>query len=967
MTPAPLAHQYIDRYRIVSEIAQGGMGVVYLAEQSEPVQRRVALKLIRAGLDSAQVLARFEAERQALAMMNHPNVSAIFDAGSTSGGYPYFVMEYVPGKDIVRHCDEAKLDLRSRIRLFLQVCDGVLHAHQKGLIHRDLKPGNILVKHKIGDAPLVKLIDFGVAKSLAGGPGAGLNTRVGGFIGTPVYSCPEQVTDPTRDIDTRADLYSLGVVLYELLTGVPPRSPKDLDADTPAELARRLKNTKTPPMGSRFASLNAEERQRIADFRAMSEQGLSMQLCSDLDWIVGKCIAQDPEDRYPTAQDLRQDLLRWLDFRPIEARPTSVWYRFRKLLRRNRLNAAATAIASLALIGSTAAAIIGYNRAQSSSVQAQQAAAFQAEQIKSISPESMGQGFRSDLIKSVQNALRKRDPTSADEKLQAFSQIIDGVDFTGLTTSQLDKYLLDPGLRLIEEKYAGHPDLQAMLRQSSADTLAALGLYDRALMPQEQVIQWLQQHLGPDDPQTLDARAKKSAILLGLDRTDDAILLLDETIAAMRDSNNLNTSEAVTALIRRAHLYNMQGKYPGRRRLLSEALDIATKNFGPDDPRTLRVEYEMEIASIRDSGPAHIAELVQRFESSVGDDHPDTLAAMELLASRQSDKGLHEEALKTLQSALATKLRRLGEHHRDVAKTQGFLARSLAAVDRYDEAIDQMRVSVANTERILGSNSTSAIFGNGNLATLLLLGGDIAEPLTKLEAAVEMSKSRFGERTPPHLIYSGYLAQAEYFAGKLTDSLARSRYVADALKDIKGDPSMIAENLERMARVLIIEKRHQDAYNILEQAISAMPKDDPRFKMVRLRVQVLLSYCEHLLGKSALKSLEAHFFEQKADRAIIWLDIARSATYLASAHNDLSNPGRSLEIASEALEKVRTIFPEGHFAMLPLLREQIRAAQMLKNASLAQSSYQASLQVIQSTPGLDPRWRQELGNALAAN
>ncbi|MCU0757373.1 MAG: protein kinase, partial [Xanthomonadales bacterium] len=454
--PAP-QHQRIGRYRIVSELAQGGMGVVYLAEQSEPVQRRVALKLIRAGLDSAQVLARFEAERQALAMMNHPNISAIFDAGSTPSGYPYFVMEYVPGKDIKTYCDEAKLNLRARIRLFLQVCDGVLHAHQKGLIHRDLKPSNILVKQKADQPALVKLIDFGVAKSLTGGLGAGLNTQIGSFIGTPVYSCPEQVIHPTRDIDTRADLYSLGVVLYELLTGVPPRSVKDLAADTLAELARRLKDTKTPQMGSRFAGLSTEERQRIADFRAMSEQGLSMQLGSDLDWIVGKCIAQDPDDRYATVQDLRLDLQRWLDDQPIEARPTSAWYRFRKMIRRNRLNSAIVISATLVLIATTTLALIGYQRAEHARIEARLAATFQTERIRTLDLPGMGMDIRNELLRQLEEM-----PLDATARA-GLEAGLNGVNFVDIAQLQLNRRHLQPTLAVIERDFSKYPALQADL------------------------------------------------------------------------------------------------------------------------------------------------------------------------------------------------------------------------------------------------------------------------------------------------------------------------------------------------------------------------------------------------------------------------------------------------------------------------------------------------------------------------
>ena len=963
LTPVPLAQQYIDRYRIVSELAQGGMGVVYLAEQSEPVQRRVALKLIRAGLDSAQVLARFEAERQALAMMSHPNISAIFDAGTTSGGYPYFVMEFVPGKDIVRHCDDAKLDLRARIRLFLQVCDGVLHAHQKGLIHRDLKPNNILVKHKSDHAPLVKLIDFGVAKSLAGGPGAGLNTRVGGFIGTPAYSCPEQVTDPTRDIDTRADLYSLGVVLYEILSGVPPRSAAELDADTPAELARRLRDTRTPPMGSRYSKLTPEEQARIAELRTLSTEGLSMQLGSDLDWIVGKCIAVDPEDRYATVQELRLELQRWLDDRPIEARPASAWYRFRKLVRRNRLNTALVSASVLLLISTVVAVVLGYTHAQSSAVQAQQAAEFQSDQIKSLSPETMGQGFRSDLISAIEAALGKNDPANAEDKIRLLHELMDGVDFTGITTNQLDQHLLVPGLELIEEKYAEHPDLQATLRQSSADTLVALGLFASALIPQEQVIQWHQQHDGPNAAVTLNAQAKKASILHKLDK-DGADTLLDETIAAMRASNNLNTTEAIQALTQRANILIATGQRTDARLMIDEALDIATKTFGPDDIRTLRVEIESQSEFWQLSNIESTSMLVQRLRAAVGSDHPDTLTAMERLASSQYNLGLYAEAVTTSESVLASRIRIFGEHHRDVAMAQSKLARYLAATDRFGESIDLLRLSIANTERIFGSDSSAAIFNNGNLGILLLRGGIIPESMNKLTRATAAAESMYGKGTSAHLVYSGHLAQGEYLSGELRSSLERSNYVAGVVAEIKGQPDMLADSLARAAKIMLAENQHQEALDILQRAMDALPDNDPRHKPVRLRVSVLIEYCRHLLGERSIDALLDLVSEQQADKGIQWMDVAESSAYLAAIHNDLGQPEKSIQVTAEALARVRKIFPEGHYAMLPLLVQKIRAAQALKKFDMAKDAYESSLRVIKNAPELDPRWQQRIDIAM---
>lgn len=959
----PLAQ--VGPFRILDELGHGGMGTVYLAEQDAPVRRKVALKLIRAGVDSDQVLARFESERMALALMSHPNIAAILESGSTPAGLPYFAMEYVPGVDIREYCDRHKLDVRRRIELFMQVCDGVLHAHQKGIVHRDLKPGNILVRQQSEQAALVKVIDFGVAKSLQGHlVGSGSHTRFGHFVGTPAYCSPEQVASPGHQLDTRADIYSLGVVLYELLIGVTPRDESDLSQCTPQELAKLLRDSPTPTLISRFSKLSNEERQAIAIHHAMTPEAMRSLLASDLDWVVSKCIAADPDDRYATVQDFKRDLWRWLQHRPVEARPATSLYRLRKLIRRNRFGAAVISLTCLLLISTTVAAVMGYLRARSAELEARQAAAFQVDQMKAMSPESMGQSFRGNLVKSIEARLRKNDPEGAAAKLTVLAELMDGVDFTGLTTGELDQHLFAPGLRVIEEKYAAHPQLQAILRQSSADTLVALGLYERALMPQDQVIAWNKTKFGQNDPQTLNAQAKKAFILADLDRITEATELLDTTIEAMRASGHLNTTEAVQALTQRAHLYNMKGVYPGTRAYLTEALEIATRSFGPDDPRTLRAVYDREISFMGKSSLDEIEALVQKFKSAVGSDHPDTLASMELLSARQSEEGLHAEALETSQSLLASTVRVLGDNHRDVARAQANLAQSLAAVDRIPEAIDVMRTSVANTERILGRSSSSAIFSNGNLGTLLLLDGQIEEAKAKIQDTVDMAKSRYGEGTPPHLIYSDYLAQAEFLEGAFESAIERSNFVAEVIAKIHGRPDMLAESYERVARIMMAEKQYPKAHETLAKALAAFKDDDPRDAVVKIRITALMQFCEHHLGKQVLNPLRETLFKQKSDKGIGWMDTAMTVGYLAALYNDQGDSARALELTTETLAKIEAIFPDGHYAMLPLLVQETRALQSLNDKDKAQATYQAGLRIIASTSGLDVRWKQELKSAL---
>jgi serine/threonine protein kinase len=356
--PDETVGQKIGRYKILEKVGEGGCGVVYVAEQTEPVRRRVALKVIKLGMDTRQVVARFEAERQALAMMDHPNIAKVLDGGATDNGRPYFVMELVRGIKITDYCDQASLPTRERLELFIKVCQAIQHAHQKGIIHRDIKPSNILVTLNDG-IPVPKVIDFGIAKATEGRlTEATVYTQLHQFIGTPAYMSPEQAQMSSLDIDTRSDIYSLGVLLYELLAGSTPFDPKELLAAGLDAMRRTIREEEPVRPSTRLAMLTAEQQTTTANRRACQLPRLIHTLKGDLDWVALKCLEKDRLRRYDTANGLALDIQRYLSGETVTAVPPSASYRLRKFVRRNRgLVVAAVLILTSLLLGLAGATI----------------------------------------------------------------------------------------------------------------------------------------------------------------------------------------------------------------------------------------------------------------------------------------------------------------------------------------------------------------------------------------------------------------------------------------------------------------------------------------------------------------------------------------------------------------------------------------------------------------------------------
>ncbi len=493
----------IGRYKILEKVGEGGFGIVYVAEQREPVKRRVALKIIKLGMDTRQVVARFEAERQALAMMDHPNIAKVLDAGATDAGRPYFVMELVRGIKMTEYCDQNKLSTKERLDLFIKVCQAIQHAHQKGVIHRDIKPSNILVTLHDG-VPVPKVIDFGIAKATQQElTEKTLYTQLQQFIGTPAYMSPEQAEMSGLDIDTRSDIYSLGVLLYELLAGSTPFDGKELMSQGIDQMRKTIREQEPPRPSTRFATLEGEELTTTAKRRSADKAKLIHQLKGDLDWIVMKCLEKDRTRRYETANGLAADLKRHLNNEPVTARPPSRLYEFQKTVRRHKFGFAATAAIIIVLAMGIAASVDQAVRARHEAARAKSAeqravAAF--DELRATAPAFADQARSlaamerfDDAIEKLNYAVKLR-PDVADYLVAKGDLLQCQIKLAEAAAAYRAALRVQPGLaraeasaKLCDELIAAKPSDQGRLtRESLAKLLLAMQQQQRPaaeLMP----------------------------------------------------------------------------------------------------------------------------------------------------------------------------------------------------------------------------------------------------------------------------------------------------------------------------------------------------------------------------------------------------------------------------------------------------------------------------------------------------
>jgi serine/threonine protein kinase len=734
------------RYKLIEEIGEGGMGTVWVAQQTEPVRRAVAVKLIKAGMDSKQILARFEAERQALALMDHPNIARVLDAGAIESGRPFFVMELVKGVPITKYCDEHHLTPRERLELFVPVCQAVQHAHQKGIIHRDIKPSNILVAQYDG-RPVPKVIDFGVAKA------AGqqltdktLMTGFGAVLGTLEYMSPEQAELNQLDIDTRSDIYSLGVVLYELLTGSTPLDRKRLKQAAFAEVLRLIREEEPPKPSTRLSNAT-DSLPSISARRHTEPAKLTKLVKGELDWIVMKALEKDRNRRYETANGLARDIDRYLHDEPVQACPPSALYRLRKFARRNKGPVLAASLLVLALVAGivgTTWGLVRANAARREAVKAQRAEQERAEgerQAKQQALEEKTKALAAALAekRAKQQALEREAETKAvlefvEQKVFAAARPKNQEGGQGYDVKLADA--VKAALPFVDKGFAGQPLIEARLRTTMGTSFWCLGKADIAAEQYEAARTLYTRYRGPNHRDTLRAMHNVARSYEDLGRRTDAVKLLEETLSLMKVKLGRDDPETLGTMNNLADAYGNLGRYADAVKLDEETVALETAKLGLVHRQTLGTMNNLAIGyrilGRHDDSRRLLEKTLALLKAKMPDDRF-TLNCMDSLAWTYMDLGRYSDALKLHEETLALMKAKIGPDHRDTLGIMYGMACDYAALGRTQEALKLREEMFELQKSRLGADHPDTLLTMNNLAWSYLAVGRVATAAAILE------------------------------------------------------------------------------------------------------------------------------------------------------------------------------------------------------------------------------------------
>jgi len=808
-----------ERYTLVEVIGEGGMGSVYLAEQTEPVRRQVAIKLIRTGMDSRGVLARFDAERQALALMDHPNIARIYDGGLTPAGLPYFVMELVNGVPLTEYCDQKRLSVRARLELFVSVCQAVQHAHQKGIIHRDLKPGNVLVTEVDGRAT-PKVIDFGVAKATEVKPTDKSLADVGAIVGTPAYMSPEQADPTSMDIDTRTDVYALGVILYEQMTGSPPLDARQFQRGAVVEMLRMVREVDPPCPSTKLST--AEALPSIAATRSIEPARLSKLFQGELDWVVMKALAKDRDRRYDTANGFARDIQRYLADEVVEARPPSRGYRLKKFVKRNKIQVVAASLVFVTLVGG----IAGTSWGMASARKAQRAEANQ----RGIADDQRDKAIASER----QTAIERDKAIAAEAKTQTINDFLTHDLLTQAEPANNaveDKVtlleVLDRAAKKVGRRFADQPELERSLRRTIARTYHGLASWEKAESQWRAMLDAARKH-DPRSAEAYKAQGELAHILCHRGGWNAEVLEMAEAAArGLERTLGPDHPDTLSMLDNLANVYQAVGRLPEATALFERVRDAQFVKLGPDHHDTLQTLNNLALVYLTVGKLPEAIALIERVRDAqfvkLNADHPDTLFTLQNLAGAYQAVGKLPEAIALFERVRDGWIVKLGPDHPDTLQVLNNLAAAYWSTEQLDKSVPLFEDVLKRREAKLGRQHPDTQFTVANLGVNYKDAGRLKEAIPLLEEAHESAKRFPAHRWVGVQLMDAYLKTGEN--AKLADLLPEQ--LPEARKAFPKDSPQLAGLLAQIGMSLLQQKKWTEAEPLLRECLAIREKTQP--------------------------------------------------------------------------------------------------------------------------------------------
>ena len=944
----------IGPYKILQQIGEGGFGSVFLAQQDVPVQRKVAIKIIKLGMDTRVVVARFEQERQALAMMDHPNIAKVLDAGATETGRPFFVMELVKGDPINSFCDKNNLSINDRLDLFAQVCTAVQHAHTKGIIHRDIKPSNILVSIQDG-RPYAKVIDFGIAKATeARLTERTLFTAHRELIGTPEYMSPEQAQGSV-DIDTRTDIYSLGVLLYELLTGTTPFSGQELRSAAYDEIQRIIRDVEPPRPSTRLSQIT-DQIGRIATSRGTEARKLGVLVRGELDWIVMKAMDKDRARRYETANGFAADVRRFLGGEAIVAAPPSAMYRLRKSATRHRTAVSVSvAFGAALLVGmvifawqATLArnqrdiavdaqlaeaqqraqadaqrdrAIAAEEQTNKRAAELAAVSAFQAKMLSQVDTTAAGTGLMEGIKERFATAMLKEGVAEDDRRTRAigFAKELGMVNATDTAADLIDRTILEPAIVAVGEQFKDQPLVAASLRHSLALQYKGLGRYDDAEMLETQVVDVRRKLLGDDHSDTLVAINDLGSILEAKGDVARAEQCYREVIERRRRVLGADDMELLTTMGNLGNLLRDQGKFDLAEPLLKESLDGLRRAKGPESRDTLIAMNTYGFLLISRGNPSdaepYWREAYETGKRLFGSDDPDVLIWMHNMGGLLSSQGKYASAEPYYREAVATARRVHGLEHPNTLACMVTLGGNLQNLNKLNDAEQLIREAFEVRVRILGKDHPDTLMSMGNLGALVRNQYRYEEAETLLKGALDLRMASMGRQHPATIQSMGMLGGLYYEQGRYDEAEALYRDVLELSKNLWNDenPTRLIY-LNNLGNLLLARDRADEAEPYLRKAYDIRQRtsgpDHPETLNCTSNLARMLEMQGKLEEAEPLyrEALERFRRVRGNDHVSTWNALSNLAGFLRMA----KRAGEGVTFAQEALDSCARVLGADH-------------------------------------------------------